>query len=65
MRSDPDFTSLCCYGEICTICGKPAQRKVEEQIFEDDPMPIRHPYTAYVCLEDFNKIMRIKPHANL
>lgn len=60
MRSDKDFTPQCAIGEKCTMCGADAQRKVEENIFDDDPMPIRHPYTAYVCLACFNKIMRLK-----
>ncbi len=33
---DPNFTPRSCGGEIC-ICGKPAQRKIEEVIFDDDP----------------------------
>ncbi|RYF10534.1 MAG: hypothetical protein EOO77_21325 [Oxalobacteraceae bacterium] len=61
MRSDADFKSKCCEGEVCRICGTAAARKVEETIFDDDPMKIRHPYTAYVCLEHFNAIMGIKP----
>lgn len=59
MHSDPNFTPASAKGEKCSICQKPAQRKVEEQIFEDDPYPIRHSFTAYVCLEHFNLIMNI------
>lgn len=61
MRSDEDFTPACAGGEVCRICGIPAQRKVEEVIFDDDPMPNRHNYSAYVCLEHFNAIMGIRP----
>lgn len=39
------------------MCGKPAQRKVEENIFHDDPQPVRLPLTAYVCLPHFEQIM--------
>ena len=60
MRSDKDFIPLACGGERCRICGKDAQRKVEEHIFDDDPMPYRHPFTTYMCLEHFNEIMGIK-----
>jgi hypothetical protein len=47
-------------GEKCRVCGADAQRKVEEVIFDDDPMPHRHNYTAYLCLEHFNAIMGIR-----
>ncbi|RYD83543.1 MAG: hypothetical protein EOP84_07735 [Verrucomicrobiaceae bacterium] len=60
MRSDEDFTPGSAEGELCRICGAPAQRKVEEVIFPDDPMRNRHNYTAYVCLEHFNAIMGIQ-----
>lgn len=48
--------SRCCKGETCR-CGQPATHKVEENIFEDDPFPMRHPFTAYVCCECFGRIM--------
>lgn len=50
------FVSGCCYGEACR-CGQPATHKVEETIFHDDPLPNRHPYTAYVCGLHFAEIM--------
>lgn len=50
------FVSECCEGELC-FCGKPAMRKVGETIFDDDPHPIRHELTAYVCGEHFAQIM--------
>lgn len=39
------------------MCGAPADAKVEETIFHDDPMPIRHALTAYVCAKHFTAIM--------
>lgn len=52
-----DFTSACCEGERCSMCGEPAKRKVGEEIFHDDPIPYRHNLTAYVCLNHFKQIM--------
>lgn len=50
------FVSLSCQGEKC-FCGKPAEHKVEETIFGDDPLPSRHPLTSYVCHGHFAQIM--------
>jgi hypothetical protein len=64
------WRSACCEGERC-FCGAPADRKVEETIFDDDwsksddgpwgAMPKvlrnRHPLTAYVCFEHFAQMM--------
>lgn len=50
------FISGCCEGERC-FCGKPAEHKVEETIFPDDPMQYRHELTAYICHEHFRQIM--------
>ena len=48
-----------CYGEVCSCgFGLPAVKKIEEVIFEDDPLPSRHPYTQYVCQNCFEDIMR-------
>jgi hypothetical protein len=45
-------------GEICTKCKNPkAPHKVYEEIFDDDPMPYRHPFTAYLCCSCFEQIM--------
>lgn len=49
--------SASCEGETCTLCGKPAAMKVGEEIMHDDPLPNRHNYTAYVCLECGNRIL--------
>lgn len=54
------FVSASCIGEKCSICGKPATKKVGEEIPEDDPIQNRHNLTAYVCEEHFNMIMGIK-----
>lgn len=59
MLIDPDYVPLSAQGERCTVCGAPAARKVCEQVFDDDPMPNRHEFTAYVCLKHFNTIMGI------
>lgn len=50
------FISMCCEGERC-FCGLPAEHKVGETIFMDDPMPNRHELTAYLCHEHFRQIM--------
>lgn len=52
----PDPISKQCVGERCTLCGKPATRKVAEEMLFDEPFK-RHPYTAYVCAEHFSAIM--------
>ncbi len=38
-------------------CGMPAEHKVEETIFSDDPRPVRHPLTAYICHAHFREMM--------
>ena len=50
------FVSLSCQGERCW-CGRTAEHKIEETIFADDPMPNRHPLTAYVCHGHFHELM--------
>jgi hypothetical protein len=50
------FVSECCQGERCH-CGEPAEHKVEETIFHDDPIQSRHPLTAYICHKHFREIM--------
>lgn len=50
------FVSGSCQGEACR-CGQPAEHKVEETIFHDDPLPHRHPLTSYVCHAHFVEIM--------
>lgn len=44
-------------GERCTMCNQPAAKKVEEVIFDDDPVPVRHPWTSYLCLLCFGRVM--------
>lgn len=54
-----------CHGEQCLIChqegfeGVPATHRVEETIFDDDPTPIRHPLTNYVCCFHFKLIFPV------
>ncbi len=53
------FVSRCCEGELCSFegCSAPAEHKVEETIFDDDPLPHRHELTAYICHDHFRQIM--------
>ena len=39
------------------MCGAPSAAKVGEEIFHDDPHPVRHNLTAYVCADHFRQIM--------
>lgn len=55
--SSSGFVSGCCSGEKCSVCGKDATNKLAEVIFDDDPNPIRHELTAYVCKEHFRMIV--------
>lgn len=51
------FVSATCGGEVCRVCGRPATRKVGEEIPWNDPMHgQRHNLTAYVCDNHFNAI---------
>lgn len=50
------FVSGCCEGERC-YCGAPAEHKVEETIFHDDPFQFRHPLTTYICHTHFREMM--------
>jgi hypothetical protein len=47
------FISESCEGEFCSFCMKPATHKIGEEIMHDDPMPMRHNLTAYVCCTHF------------
>jgi hypothetical protein len=44
--------AACCAGERCTLCNAPANHKVEEDTWGEH----RHPLTAYVCGDCFNRI---------
>jgi len=60
------FVSASCLGEYCSICKIPATHKVGEEIMSDDPNPVRHNLTAYVCCEHFRLIMGLAvscPHS--
>jgi hypothetical protein len=50
------FVSKYCKGEKC-FCGKVATHKIEETVFDDDPLPNRHELTSYVCDGHFNLVM--------
>jgi len=58
-----------CYSERCTfqgsymLCGKQAMHKAGEEILDDDPNPIRHNLTAYVCCEHFAAMFGPTSHA--
>ncbi len=57
------FVSASCSGETCgfseglKICNRPAIHKVGEEIPHDDPRPIRHNLTMYVCCLHFGQIL--------
>ena len=38
------------------MCGMQATHKIGEEIPHDDPNPIRHNLTTYVCCDDFREI---------
>ena len=44
-------------GEDCTICHRQAEHKVAEEIMDDDPNPIRHGFSAYLCCRCFRLVM--------
>jgi hypothetical protein len=53
------FVSGTCQGEHCSICGEPATNKIGEEIPFDDPYPMRHNLTAYVCHVHFDLIFGV------
>lgn len=55
MTSKAHFISASCGGEVCGFleCREPATHKVGEEIASDDPNPIRHNLTRYVCCFHF------------
>jgi hypothetical protein len=50
------FVSGSCGGERCR-CGRPATHKLGEEIPHDDPMPMRHNLTVYVCCAHFSEVV--------
>lgn len=50
------FISTTCEGERCW-CGKPAVRKVGEEIPFDDPNKVRHNLTSYICAFHYAQLM--------
>jgi hypothetical protein len=75
--ADAYFVALSCDGERCgfeetissnvvILCDQPAEHKVEETIFRDDPVQERHPLTCYLCHKHFRALMgpmteRVRP----
>lgn len=59
----PHFVSAACGGEFCDMCveldqdAHHATHKVGEEIPHDDPNPVRHNLTTYVCCQHFRLIM--------
>ena len=53
------FISGSCQGEVCHFenCGDAASHKIEETIFHDDPIQLRHPLTSYICHKHFRDLM--------
>jgi hypothetical protein len=39
------------------MCAAPAAHKVGEEQFDDDPGPVRHNFTAYLCCRCFTVVM--------
>lgn len=58
-RMNQIWKSKYCQGEKCR-CGNDAIAKVGEEIFDDDPNPIRHNFTAYICKEHFEELFGIR-----
>jgi hypothetical protein len=54
--SGEPWISATCQGELCR-CGRPAVRKIGEEIAFDDPFSFRHNLTAYVCAIHFAEIL--------
>jgi len=55
---DENWVSGSCQGEKCTVCGKPATKKIAEVIMPDDPNKIRHELVGYVCTHHFDMVIR-------
>lgn len=54
------FVSESCRGELCAGCWhekRPATHKLGEEILHDDPNPVRHNLTAYVCCTHFRLVV--------
>tara|TARA_R110000796_G_scaffold164498_3_gene281358 strand:+ start:1537 stop:2154 length:618 start_codon:yes stop_codon:yes gene_type:complete len=44
-------------GEKCFVCKEEAYHKVNENVFDDDPIQTRHELTTYLCCKHFQMIM--------
>lgn len=51
------FVSATCIGEHCRMCELPATHKVGEEVAHDDPHPMRHNLTAYLCCKHFTWVI--------
>lgn len=56
------YVSQTCIGEVCSFrpdvvsrCNRQATHKIGEEIATDDPNPIRHNATSYLCCEHYCK----------
>ncbi len=56
------FVSDSCKSERCQVCKAPSTHKVGEEIPHDDPNPIRHNFTAYLCCKHFILIFGVSGH---
>jgi hypothetical protein len=47
----------CEFGPSGSECGRPSTHKLGEEIPHDDPNPVRHNLTAYVCCKHFRLVV--------
>lgn len=52
------YSSIYAKGEKCVICKYAADRKIGEIILDDNPNPVQHELTAYVCNGCFDAIFK-------
>jgi hypothetical protein len=65
-KETKEFVSGSCKGEVCTLCKAPATHKLQEVVFlADDPQPMRHGSSAYVCKDHFEIITKPENHSPL
>lgn len=57
ITEEEHFVSATTHGEVCFHCAGPATHKVGEEIASDDPYPMRHNLTMYVCCQVFTDLM--------
>jgi len=54
------FVSAATRGEHCTVCRRSATHTLGEEIMADDPNPIRHNLTAYVCCTHYGMVLGLQ-----